>query len=65
MTFEMIFSIKLDFEIFYSAVITTEGLTLDASIALLRNKSFDEKSKVSQIEKRRGVVRLLLMKRNE
>ena len=55
MTFEVIFSIKLDFEIFYSSVITAEGLTLDASIALLRNKSFDEKSKVSQIEKRRGM----------
>ena len=51
MTFEVIFLAKLDFEIFCSAVITTEGLTLDASIALLRHKNFDGKTKISKIEK--------------
>ena len=51
MTFEVIFWAKLDFEIFCSAVITTEGLTLDASRALLRHKNFDGKTKISKIEK--------------
>jgi len=51
MTFEVIFWAKLDFEIFCSAVITTEGLTLDASRALLRHKNFDGKSNMPKIEK--------------
>ena len=51
MTFEVIFWAKLDFEIFCSAVITAEGLTLDASRALLRHENFDGSTKISKIEK--------------
>ena len=35
----MIFWVKFDFEIFFSVVITAEGLTIDASRALLRHKN--------------------------
>ena len=41
----------MDFEIFCSAVISSEGPTLDAYRALLRHANFDGKSKVSKIEK--------------
>ena len=41
----------MDFEIFGSAVIPSEGPTLDVSRALLRHANFDGKSKVSKIEK--------------
>ena len=51
MTFEVLFWAKLDFEIFFSVVITAEVLTLDAFKALLRHKNFDDKPKVSKIEK--------------
>ena len=51
MTFEVIFLAKSDFEIFWPAVILPEGLTLDASRALLRHKNFDGKTKISKIKK--------------
>ena len=41
----------MDFEIFCSAVITAEGLTLDASRALLRHENFDGKSNMSKSKK--------------
>ena len=41
----------MDFEIFCSAVIPSEGPTLDASRALLKHKNFDGKTKISKIEK--------------
>ena len=41
----------MDFEIFCSAVIPSEGPTLDALRALLRHKNFDVKTKMSKIEK--------------
>jgi len=41
----------LDFQNFNPAVIPSEGLTLDASRALLRHKNFDGKTKISKIEK--------------
>ena len=47
----MIVWAKIDFEIFCSAVIPSEGLTLDASRALLRHKNFEGKTKISKIEK--------------
>ena len=50
-SFEVIFLAKMDFEIFCSAVIPSEGLTLDASRALLRHKNFEGKTKISKIEK--------------
>ena len=51
MTFEVFFWAKSDFEIFCPAVILPEGLTLDASRALLRHKNFEGKTKISKIEK--------------
>ena len=47
----MIVWAKMDFEIFCSAVIPSEGLTLDAFRALLRHKNFDGKSNMPKIEK--------------
>ena len=41
----------MDFEIFCSVVIPSEGITLDAIRALLRHKNFDGKTKISKIEK--------------
>ena len=41
----------MDFEIFCSAVISSEGPTSDPYRALLRDANFDGKSKVSKIEK--------------
>ena len=41
----------MDVQIFGSAVIPSEGLTLDASRALLRHKNFESKTKISKIEK--------------
>ena len=41
----------MDFEIFGSAVIPSERLTLDASRALLRHKNFEGKTKISKVEK--------------
>jgi len=49
MTFKVIFWAKLDFQFFYSAVIPSEGPTLDALRALLRHKNFDGKTKMSKI----------------
>ena len=51
MTFEVFFLAKSDFEIFCPAVILPEGLTSDASRALLRHKNFEGKTKISKIEK--------------
>ena len=48
----------MDFKIFCSAVITTEGLTLDASRALLRDKNFDGKTNICQTRKRQELGRL-------
>ena len=45
-----VFWAKSDFEIFFPAAILPEGLTLDASRALLRHKNFDGKAKMSKIE---------------
>ena len=50
MSFEVIFWEKLDCQVFCSAVIPSEGLTLDASRALVRHKNFDGKTKMSKIE---------------
>ena len=47
----MIFLAKFDFEILMSAVILPEGLTLDASRALLRHQILAGKTKISKIEK--------------
>ena len=41
----------MGFQIFRSAEIPAEGITLDASRALLRHKNFDGKTKMSKIEK--------------
>ena len=51
----MIFLAKTDFEIFCSAVIPSEGLTLGASRALLKHKNFDEYDKNLKNRKRRGL----------
>ena len=52
MTFKVFFfKAKLDFEIFSPSAILPEGLTLDASRALLRHRNFDGKTKISKIEK--------------
>ena len=65
MTFEVIFSQILDFQIFCSAVIPSEESTLDALGALTRHKSFNGKTKMSKIErKKRGLDRLTFWKSN-
>ena len=51
MSFEMIFRAKSCFQNFCSALIPSEGLSLDASRALLSHENFDGKSKVSRIDK--------------
>ena len=51
MSYKVIFLAKIDFQTFCSAVNSSEGLTLDASRALLRHKNFEGKTKISKIEK--------------
>jgi len=62
MSFEVIFFAKIDFQISCSAVISSEGLTLDASKALLRHKNFDVLHKNVKNRKRQGLGRLTLLK---